>query len=313
MRGMEKYIYQFTVFTCCYNGAHTIHRVIETLKRQTFRNFEWIILNNGSTDNLDDIINLLISENVFPIKYLSQYPNNYNVAQNIGVSNAEGEYFIPLNADDTLVDNALEVFYDVYQKFPKNMQNEICGIVCNCMDQNGNFIGTPFPINNTVPVSCLLSNELDMRYKYKVVGEKYGFIKTDIRREFFYNTEVDSYTPDILVWFSVGEKYKFACINETLRIYYINDNEGSAFTRDFKEKKYMAGAVFYIEEVINKYIEKMNLPFLNTLKLYINLSRYSMWAKIRISDSIGHIKKLHKRIFAYICVPLAFLFYLIHK
>lgn len=54
--------YKFTVFTPCYNGEKTIHRVFESMNAQTYTNWEWIIINDGSTDNSDSVIKELISE-----------------------------------------------------------------------------------------------------------------------------------------------------------------------------------------------------------------------------------------------------------
>lgn len=54
--------YKFTVFTPCYNGEKTIHRVFESMNAQTYTNWEWIIINDGSTDDSDNVIKKLIAE-----------------------------------------------------------------------------------------------------------------------------------------------------------------------------------------------------------------------------------------------------------
>lgn len=56
--------YKFTVFTPVYNGAATIHRVFESMKNQTYGNWEWIIINDGSTDDSDSVIKSLIDSNI---------------------------------------------------------------------------------------------------------------------------------------------------------------------------------------------------------------------------------------------------------
>lgn len=60
--------YSFTVFTPCYNGAKTIHRVFESMKTQTYDNWEWIIVNDGSQDNSDEIIRNEIASLTPPLK-----------------------------------------------------------------------------------------------------------------------------------------------------------------------------------------------------------------------------------------------------
>ena len=61
--------YKFTVFTPCYNGEKTIHRVFESMNAQTYTNWEWIIINDGSTDNSDSVIKELISESKWGGKF----------------------------------------------------------------------------------------------------------------------------------------------------------------------------------------------------------------------------------------------------
>jgi glycosyltransferase involved in cell wall biosynthesis len=277
------------------------------LKKQTFRDFEWIILNNGSTDNLDEIIKpFLLEEKNFPIKYLYLNPNNFNVSQNMGVSNAEGEFYVLINADDALVDNALEILYSTYQTLPENIKNEICGVVAHCKDQHDNFIGTLYPVNNP---SYLLCNEIEMRHKYKVKGEKFGFIKTCVMKEFPYNVVEDKYIPENHIWFAMAEKYKIVYINEILRIYYIH----SGSLTHQKKIPFVAGSAFYCQEVINKYLKKMYPSFADIIKWYCRLIMYSLYAHKKITQGIGGLDKGYKRLFAYFCIPLGCLAYGIRK
>ncbi|MCE2923619.1 MAG: glycosyltransferase family 2 protein, partial [Roseomonas sp.] len=62
----------FTVFTPSYNRAHTIHRVYESLQQQTFRDFEWLVVDDGSTDNTKSIVEAWKKEAPFPIRYVWQ-------------------------------------------------------------------------------------------------------------------------------------------------------------------------------------------------------------------------------------------------
>jgi len=64
--------YRFTVFTPTYNRAHTLPRVYESLKHQTFRDFEWLIVDDGSTDNTKELVEVWQKENLFPIRYFWQ-------------------------------------------------------------------------------------------------------------------------------------------------------------------------------------------------------------------------------------------------
>jgi glycosyltransferase involved in cell wall biosynthesis len=294
--------YQFTVFTPCYNSSKTIHRIIESLKQQTFTDFEWIIVDDCSTDNLYEKIEPIIVGALFPVRYFRQeYNLGKPAAINWGVSKAEGEFFLIIDADDAFTPDALEVFYTTFQALPGNIKNCISGVTCNCRDQYGEFIGTSYPTNGEDPLIC---NVFDMRYKYKVKGEKWGFTKTDIMRLFPFNTAVDKNVTENTVWFAIADRYQAVFINRTLRIYYCNENP-SSLTR-IGRKKYPTGFVFYYQEILNKYMKKMYLSFPDTIRLYKDLIKYCLYAKIKIGIAIKGLTKFRKKMAAYVCVPLGY-------
>ena len=70
--------YKFTIFTPVYNGARFFERVLNSLKNSTYKNFEWIIINDGSTDNSDEIIKKAIKELDWDIKYINYKENIIN-------------------------------------------------------------------------------------------------------------------------------------------------------------------------------------------------------------------------------------------
>jgi glycosyltransferase involved in cell wall biosynthesis len=297
------YKYKFTVFTPCYNSAHTLYRVIDSLKKQTFRDFEWIIVNDGSSDNVSAIIDCLVKENPFSIQFFTFEQNmGKPFATNFAVAKAEGEFFLVADADDAFTEDALEIFCSAYEAVTVRLRGGIAGVHANCEDQDGNFVGTSFPVNDEGRLIC---DFIEMRYNYKVNGEKWHFTKTDIMKEFPFNTTVDKFVTEDTVWFAIAMKYKSVFINKTLRIYYRDENGNSLGTNT--KQRYPAGFVFYYQEIINKYISKMHLTVFDTIKLYKNLIKYSLYAKISVPQSINGVESLWKRIFACVCVPLGYL------
>lgn len=92
----------FTVFTPTYNRAHLLHRVYESLKKQTCKDFEWLIVDDGSTDATGDLIAAWQQESLtdFPIRYIWQDNGHKKSAFNRGVKEAHGELFVPWDSDD---------------------------------------------------------------------------------------------------------------------------------------------------------------------------------------------------------------------
>src|SRR5258707_14117604 len=104
------YEYVFTVFTPTWNRAHTLHRAYQSLHAQTFRNFEWLIVDDGSTDNTREIVEKWQAESEFPIRYIYQENQGKAAAFNRGVREAQGALFLTLDSDDACVNQALERF-----------------------------------------------------------------------------------------------------------------------------------------------------------------------------------------------------------
>jgi glycosyltransferase involved in cell wall biosynthesis len=307
--GIYLYKYKFTVFTPCYNSAHTIYRVIDSLQKQTFKDFEWILVNDGSTDKLYETLftHPGIADNLFPVKYFSVPENRGKPAAiNLGLSKAEGEFFLIGDADDAFTADTLDVLYNTYQKIPEGIKNEIAGVYVHCRDQFGNFIGDLYPLKDDDPLNDpLIDDYFNVFFNHKTDGEKWGFIKTDIMKEFPFNDQVDKFVPETHVWYAIANKYKFAFTNRILRIYYSNENNNCLTITG--KRKHPAGFAFYYREIINKYLKKMRLPLTDTIRLYKNMIKFSLYADIDVFKSIKQLRGTRKKIFALLCVPLGYL------
>ena len=96
--------YKFTIFTPLYNGAKTIHRVVESLDNSIYRNFEWIVVNDGSSDNSIDVLNKLIKDKNWNITIINHQENKgKHNAWNEAAKIAKGEIFVNLDCDDAFI------------------------------------------------------------------------------------------------------------------------------------------------------------------------------------------------------------------
>ncbi len=101
--------YKITLFTPTYNRAYILDRLYRSVRRQTFRDFEWLIIDDGSTDNTEELVRgWMAEENDFPIRYEKQPNGGKCRAINRGLDLARGELFFIMDSDDYLTDNALE-------------------------------------------------------------------------------------------------------------------------------------------------------------------------------------------------------------
>jgi glycosyltransferase involved in cell wall biosynthesis len=205
---------RFTVFTATYQRAHTLHRVRDSLEAQSLRDFEWLVVDDGSTDGTAELVAGWAREAAFPIRYVHQPNAGKHVAWNRGVREARGELFLSLDSDDRCVPHALERFAHHWDAIPAGERARFQGVTALCRDPAGNVIGTPFPADP------LDSTPRDLRYRHAVTGEKWGFQRVDVLREHpFPEPPGRRFVPESLVWDEIGRRYLTRFVNEPLRIY----------------------------------------------------------------------------------------------
>src|SRR5690606_15351129 len=97
--------YKFTIFTSIYNRANTLHRVFNSLQKQTYTNFELLLINDGSKDNSHKVALELIKTANFKVRYINNVVNRHKMACLVqGIELAQGEFFLPFDSDDECVE-----------------------------------------------------------------------------------------------------------------------------------------------------------------------------------------------------------------
>ena len=213
----------FTVFTPTYNRAHLLSRVYNSLRQQTFRDFEWLIVDDGS-DDTRTVVETWQREADFPIRYIyqKQQERGYKKkAFNRGVKEAKGELFLPWDSDDEAVPHALETFHRHWMTIPDDLRSKFVGVCGLCVDEKGRIVGDCFPSD------VFDSDSLEVRHRYHVDGEKWGFSRTDVLREFPFPEDVSGSVPEGIVWSAISKSFKTRFINEALRTYYMEPDSTS--------------------------------------------------------------------------------------
>lgn len=135
---------RITVFTPTYNRAYIIENLYHSLQRQSYRDFEWLIVDDGSTDNTEELIkSWQEAGNDFPIRYYKKENGGKCRAINYGVDLAEGRLFFNVDSDDYLADDALEKIDRWERELPDN--GRFCGVVGNLGTSPTETPNTPWP------------------------------------------------------------------------------------------------------------------------------------------------------------------------
>jgi glycosyltransferase involved in cell wall biosynthesis len=272
----------FTVFTPTYNRAHTLHRVFDSLSAQTFRDFEWLVVDDGSTDNTVQLIEEWIQTGRFPIRYFRQPNSGRHVADNVAIRESRGELMAGVDSDDALVPNALERVWHLWHEIPESERAQFSGIVGHCCDQNGKLIGQMFP-----------ANPFDTNYREFVFihrrfgGQKWDSCRSDVSRQFLL-PEIDgtNYVPEAVSGLQSARTYKIRCVNEVFRIYYVNDSTtGATLTSRRNIAKSAPGRIYYYLWLLNnemEYFRRAPAPFIKAAAMLPVVARYS-------GRPLGHI------------------------
>lgn len=233
-----------TVFTATFDRAHTLSRVYESLRAQTLQDFEWLLIDDGSTDGTRELVAGWARQSTFPIRYVWQPNAGKHVAHNRAVSEARGRFFTVLDSDDACVPNALERLTYHWETIPEEERAAFSGVGALCRDQKGALIGDRFPS------SPFDADVRTMTYVFGIHGEKWGFQRTDLLRQFpFPEIAGTKFIPEVVVWNSIAKTYRIRWFNEPLRIYYVAEAGGSLSQRQLCDNA--PGRLYYCIWLLN--------------------------------------------------------------
>jgi glycosyltransferase involved in cell wall biosynthesis len=206
----------FTVFTPTLDRAHTLQRVHDSLVAQTFRDFEWLVVDDGSTDETLALLDGWQRAASFPIRVIAKArPEGKYEAMRTAVAEARGTFFLTLDSDDSCVPTALERFHALWESIPQDARYRFSAVTGLCVDEHGRAVGSAFPTNPTD------SNSLEIRYRFRVRGEKWGFQRTDILREVLAEVgPLPGFVPEGIVWDRIARRFQTRYVNEPLRVYH---------------------------------------------------------------------------------------------
>jgi glycosyltransferase involved in cell wall biosynthesis len=207
----------FTVYTPTFNRKHTLHRAYLSLEAQTCRDFEWLIVDDGSSDGTAELVKTWQLEGRVPIRYIPQPHGGAHRAHQTCLAEARGRFIVKLDSDDGCASNALERFLHHWLAIPEAERPLFAGVTSLCIDETGRLVGTPFPAS---PLDCTAA---ELEYLHKVRGEKWGFIRADILRQFPFPENVPgNFIPESYIWVQISRHFRTRHVNELLRIYWTN-------------------------------------------------------------------------------------------
>ena len=258
--------YKITIFTPCYNASKTIARVFKSVENQTYGNFEWIIINDGSSDDSDEVIQKFISNSTVKHKiiYISQENKGKHRSWNRAVEIAVGDLFVCADADDSFANDTLEFFNIKANQINLVGSSQFSGINTPVLDPIAGG-----PVGNLFPADDFVCDNFEMAYKHKVSGEKWMCNQTQLLKKYKFPEVTSPFYPESRLWYSFAlDGYKLLCCNKLLRSYYFEPNSlCNSFTVKFNKGAALAKLDYHFWLIKNAFARILSMDPMSAAKL----------------------------------------------
>ncbi len=281
-----------TVFTPTYNRAYALPRLYKTLQKQTFRDFEWLIVDDGSNDNTSEVVKGWVEEGCFAIRYIKTANGGKHRAINKGVALAEGELFFIVDSDDWLPQDSLYWINHYYEEVKTD--ERFAGVSGSRSYPNGKRIG------GAVAYDVLDTDYVSFREHYKIKGDMAEVWRTEVLRQYpFPEFEGEKFLTEAVVWEEIAQNHKLRYFNKEI---YTCEYLPDGLTKNIRahhRNSPRGTMLFYSRQMTNR-----RFRIISRMKAAANYWRYTMNYKGR---------RLVIPVWAYLFWGVGFLFSLIDK
>lgn len=257
---------EITVITPSYNRANFLKEIFDSLCRQSFKNFEWLVVDDGSNDNTNEVVNDFIRGGLIETRYIQKDNGGKHTAINVGVKEAKGELVLILDSDDCLPKDSLLTISNYYQKIKND--NSIGGVCGYMAHRNGRLIGT------RIEKYPIITNSLDMRYSLGIKGDMCEVFRTSVLREFpFPEIAGEKFCPESLIWNRIALKYRLFLFKDVI---YFRDYLSNGLTANMVKIRMNSpiSAMMTYSEMTD-----FQIPIMARCKSAINYYRFSFCSK----------------------------------
>ena len=263
-----------TVFTPAYNRAHTLGRTYESLKKQNSKDFVWMIVDDGSSDNTKVLVDeWKQEEKEFEIRYIYKENGGMHTAHNVAYENIDTELNVCIDSDDMMGENAVK---KIIEKWHQVKEKGYAGIIGLDADFDGNVIGTGFPkdMEETTVIGY---------YANGGSGDKKLVYRTDVIKQYpeYPVFEGEKYVSLAYKYRLIDQDYKMVVLNEVLcNVEYQADGSSNNMLRQYLKNP--KGFAFW-RKVCMQYPESTKRTFIECVH-YVSSSIISRNRKF-ISES----------------------------
>lgn len=183
-----------SILTPTYNRGYTIGRLSDSLNNQTCNNFEWVVVDDGSTDNTSELVRTITNKSKCPVKYFYKNNGGKHTALNSGVSLCAGDWILIVDSDDFITENAVEL---VINKI-NGLSEDVVGICFRKSYLDGTVIGKSLidEVVKMTPAEAGHYYQGDLAYVFK---------KTAMLAQPFPVFEGERFVPELCIWNKISD------------------------------------------------------------------------------------------------------------
>jgi glycosyltransferase involved in cell wall biosynthesis len=282
-----------TVFTPTFNRSELLNNLYFSLQNKTCKNFEWIIVDDGSIDNTQKIVSGFIEQNNdFKITYVKQENQGKHISINKGVELATGELFFVVDSDDILTSDSIQLIQQKYEIVKDN--SSIAGVVGRKAYFNGDLIGSDINYDD------MICSSIDFRFKYNIQGDMAEVFKTSILKKYpFPKYENERFCTESLIYNRIAKDYNMLWFSKKVYLAEYLPDGLSAKVVKIRMTSPIAAMITYAE------LSKLKIPLIQKIKANINFWRFSF----NSNYSLLQKTKLISLILSVLGYPLGYILY----
>ena len=277
-----------TVLTPTFNRGGVLRSLWDSLQKQTVKDFEWLVVDDGSTDGTKNLITKLQEKSDFPIRYIYKSNGGKHTALNVGIQTIRSELTFIVDSDDCVTDDAVESILKIHKKY--RSQNNICGYAFLRAFPDGKVNGKKFDVNEKI------GSYIDVRVNGNDTGaDKAEVFKTHCLKEFpFPEYPNEKFLGEDLVWVRMARKYEMVHINKAI---YVGNYLEDGLTNNRRKHNIASpvGCMHRAEEFMES-----DLKTRYRIKGGLQYIVYGRFAGVKICDLI---RKSRHKVLATVCTP----------
>lgn len=281
------------IITPTYNRANLLYCAYQSLELQSNKDFTWYIIDDGSTDNTDEIINKIIPQSSFKIVYQKKENGGKHTAINHALKSINEELVLILDSDDELIDNAIEIILNDYMSI-ENDKN-ISGLGYLKLNKDKQIVGIPYTGDG------IIDTFTNQRINKNTYGDKCEVFKSSVLKQFPFPEFLDEkFLSEAVVWCKISLYYKMKFFNKGI---YVCDYQPGGLSDGVHKRLFLnpkgASACYSVmsgKQTILKY----------RIKYTIAYTVYSFAAKIKIKRQFKNISS--KFIYLLTFIPSWFIY-----